>query len=493
MDAKPVKPWNIVAFLTLVLAALALLSLIFPSDGINLGQSKRLKFAKLESLTANEPVYANIDSIISVAKETDSLQDQVINVEEDSLPDKDDDQFAQKIDTVRAQSASLKKKIQPIEYPSGKSNMFHPFFQELKSGNVKKSLIRILHYGDSQIEGDRITRYLRNRFQKAYGGSGPGLLPCYKPVTESSSMQIETSGPWAKHSVMLRKDSSFSNGNFGILGSCATLNESDSLTEGLLNYKISKYSYLSVRHFEWVRLFFGNGGGQFELSIYERDSLLLTDLVEGTGPLQFFGVQLNHTPQDLTFKVAGQDLPSFYALTLDQPTGIAVDNIAWRGSRGAEFTKIDEQVLARFFKQLNVKFIVFQYGVNVVPHIVNHYGFYERLLIRQLKHLKKAAGNIPVLVVGVSDMSRKVNGWYESYPNITKIRDAQRNAAFKSNCAFWDMYEAMGGHNSMPAWVFSEPSLARKDFTHFNYRGASIVAQMMYNAIMYDYNQFKEK
>jgi len=247
---------------------------------------------------------------------------------------------------------------------------------------------------------------------------------------------------------------------------------------------------MSSRHFRWARLFFGRGGGDFNLSIYEKDSLLLKDIVSGAGPLNYFGLQLNHTPEDLTFEVSGDSLPVFYAVSFDQPSGIAVDNIAWRGSRGAEFYKMRTDILSRFFRQLNVKLIVFQFGVNVVPHIVNSYGFYERQLVRQLTHLKKAAGEIPVLVVGVSDMSRKKHGWYESYPNITKIRNAQRNAAFKSNCAFWDMYEAMGGHNSMPAWVFAQPPLARKDFTHFNFRGARIIARMMYNAIMYEYNQY---
>jgi lysophospholipase L1-like esterase len=304
-------------------------------------------------------------------------------------------------------------------------------------------------------------------------------------------MKISTTGGWAKHNVMMRSDSTFPRKNYGILGSCARLESKDSVKKGAINYKISKYSYLSARHFKWSRLFFGHGNGQFKLSIFEQDKLLLTEMVNGSGPLNYFGLQLGHTPENLTFEVEGDSLPCFYALSLDQTTGIAVDNIAWRGSRGAEFYKIQSSVLSRFFRQLNVKMIIFQFGVNVVPLITNNYNFYERQLIRQLTHLKNAAGEIPILVVGVSDMARKENGWYASYPNIEKIRNAQRNAAFKSNCAFWDMYKAMGGKNSMPSWVFAQPPLAQKDFTHFNFNGAKIIAQMLYNAIMYEFNNYK--
>ena len=490
MDVKPVKPENIALFFALVLVLLGLLSWIFPKEGIQISDDTALKFANLDQISKKQPQYANLDSIVKASEITDSLQQEQMS----TGPEKDQDlKPAQpNIDTVRASAKALRSRIQPIEFPAQSKSMLAPLFRELHSGNVKKSLIRILHYGDSQIEGDRITRYLRNRFQKDHGGSGPGLLPCYKPVSENSSMQITTEGPWQKHTVMMSGDSLFPRKNYGILGSCAMLESEDSVLTGQLSYKISSYSYLSVRHFRWARLFFGRGGGDFNLSVYEKDSLLLKDVVDGSGPLNFFGLQLNHTPEHLTFEVSGQELPCFYGVSFDQPTGIAVDNIAWRGSRGAEFYKINTDVLSRFFRQLNVKMIVFQFGVNVVPHIVSSYNFYERQLVRQLKHLKRAAGEIPVLVVGVSDMSRKENGWYESYPNITKIRDAQRNAAFKSNCAFWDMYEAMGGHNSMPAWVFAEPALARKDFTHFNFRGAKIIARMMYNSIMHEYSKYEK-
>jgi hypothetical protein len=48
----------------------------------------------------------------------------------------------------------------------------------------------------------------------------------------------------------------------------------------------------------------------------------------------------------------------------------------------------------------------------------------------------------------------------------------------------------MGGENSMPSWVFAKPALANKDFTHFNEKGARMVAEMFYNALIYDYLQF---
>ena len=75
--------------------------------------------------------------------------------------------------------------------------------------------------------------------------------------------------------------------------------------------------------------------------------------------------------------------------------------------------------------------------------------------------------------------------------NINLVRDAQRKAAKRANCSFWDLYEVMGGELSMPSWVNANPSLAEKDFMHFNKRGAKVIGNKLFNAIISDYNDFK--
>ena len=84
-------------------------------------------------------------------------------------------------------------------------------------------------------------------------------------------------------------------------------------------------------------------------------------------------------------------------------------------------------------------------------------------------------------------MSKKSGTSYESYPNIEPIRQAQKNAAFRAGCAFWDLYAGMGGKNSMISWVHNDPPLAADDYTHFSARGARIVGKMLYDALMEAY------
>jgi len=193
---------------------------------------------------------------------------------------------------------------------------------------------------------------------------------------------------------------------------------------------------------------------------------------------------------NLTILFKSSVTPYIFGISLDGKSGIAVDNIPLRGSSGLEFAKMDMTFLHNFYNLLNVKLLILQFGVNIVPNITSNYAYYQRSFLQQLKLLKKNNPGISIIVMGVSDVSRVGKVGFESYPNIEKIRDAQKAAAIESGCAFWDIFEAMGGQNSMPSWVFANPALAQKDFTHFNPMGAKLIGEMFYRSLIKEYDKY---
>jgi lysophospholipase L1-like esterase len=94
------------------------------------------------------------------------------------------------------------------------------------------------------------------------------------------------------------------------------------------------------------------------------------------------------------------------------------------------------------------------------------------------------------LVVGVSDIAKKTEGQWRSYPNIIQIRDAQRNAAAKTNSAYWDLFEVMGGENSILAWAGTNPPLAGKDYIHLTPKGAQVVGEFLFQSLLKDYRSY---
>ena len=84
-----------------------------------------------------------------------------------------------------------------LEYPDSSKRSLDTFFSMLAEMSPSKECIHILHYGDSQLEADRITEYLRFRFQGEFGGNGPGLLS-FNEEASRTSLQITTSGNWSR-------------------------------------------------------------------------------------------------------------------------------------------------------------------------------------------------------------------------------------------------------------------------------------------------------
>ena len=84
-------------------------------------------------------------------------------------------------------------KVERIRYPNNRLAFITQLRESLESDNC-----RIIHYGDSQLEGDRISGYLRNRLQGIYGGSGPGFIPVVQ-VYDQISANVTHSDNWTRH------------------------------------------------------------------------------------------------------------------------------------------------------------------------------------------------------------------------------------------------------------------------------------------------------
>jgi len=179
-----------------------------------------------------------------------------------------------------------------------------------------------------------------------------------------------------------------------------------------------------------------------------------------------------------------------YGISFDPDAGIQMDNIAMRGSSGLEFSRSDPVVLDTMLEAVDPGLIIMQFGGNVVPYISN-YDYYRRRFTRELNYLRSLSPESAVLVIGPGDMSTKENGRLVTYDALEPVRDALRDAAHETGCAFWDMYSAMGGRNSIQNFVLASPPLASPDYIHFTPKGANLMAGMFFDAIMLEYGKFK--
>ncbi len=481
------KPYKILLFIIAVFIVLGAIMYIFPEKGLTISKTITLKFPAFKNIFFPEEIeYADISDIINITPE----QNDTINtkVQTDSVI----------TDTVRISADSMRQVTYKLQFPDTNHSALHPFFNKLRQN---KGIIHIMHYGDSQIEGDRITGIIRNLLQTKFGGYGIGVIPALEVNNISVSIKQSSSDNWKRYTIFGEKDSTIKHKRYGALGVFCRYAPvwNDSLPNDSVNYEAwlkfekSDITFAKNKKFRNIKIFYGYNKKPVLAELYIDQQLIQFETLLSCNTINVAKFKLEQSPQEFTIKFTGKDSPDIYGICFESDKGIMVDNIAMRGSAGLDFTRMNMTQQSRMYKLLNTNLLILQYGVNVVPNIKDNYKFYENWFYSQLSALKRVNPDMSIIVIGVSDMSRKKGNYYESYPNIPLIRDALRNAAFRANCAFWDFYQAMGGENSMPSWVFANPPLATKDFTHLNHKGARIIGHMIVNAIMDEYKIYNNK
>jgi len=378
-----------------------------------------------------------------------------------------------------------------IAFPAEKMSQYTglhyliPFYEKLKQlESTGTGTVRIAYFGDSQTDGDMIVQDFRTIVQDRYGGNGVGFVPI---SSESSSGR---SSVWHTHSKKWEKISFVTSKNpatpFGVSG--AYFLAEDNSGSCWVNFKAGRSARNAFLH--EPTLFYGNStNGSAELEIISGSDTVIHPLpateilntvqLSATGTKEFFG----------RFRSA-ESVP-LYGFNFDDGKGVHVDNFSARGNSGLPLAKLDVAVMNQFQSQLGYDLIILHFGTNVIGYNGTKYGWYERGMTKSIKNLRACFPDAAILVISTADKSSKYDLEMKTDTAVIPLRDAQRSYSISNGVAFYDLYSAMGGENSMVSWVEQTPSLAGKDYTHFNFRGARKVANMIHDFIQSGYTQYK--
>ena len=437
-----------------VIALLGVVCLVVPEGGWHIGKwnLRWPTLAEALDLTNEGVKELTSDSLLA---ETDTIglipADSVI--QQDTLAVKD----------------SVAQKSQPIIPKVNVANTdsrayMAAFYAALDSASTQP--VRVVHYGDSQIEEDRITNVLRERWQKQYGGGGTGLLPLHQTIPTRTIRQwlsingiVQTAQKGPKRYLVygLRSMRLTNSDDYGVMGQVAVMDST--LVEGsediVMNIEPIDKKRKPHNYFNRVRLLTSS-----------PDSLLVL-------------------PDSTThYQLHLQGKKNVYGVSLETPTGVIVDNIPMRGCSGNIFTKIDSTQLSDFYRETNTRLIILQFGGNMIPQTENPStisGYVRSTLRQQIRYIRACAPQASILFIGPSDMSTNIDGQMTTYPLVPYMDKLLKKMAAEEQIAYWSMYDAMGGKNSMVHWV--EVGLAGSDYVHFTRAGANNIGKKLYNWI----------
>lgn len=350
------------------------------------------------------------------------------------------------------------------------------FFEALKGlrDDPGEEQVRIAYYGDSQIEGDLITKDLRELFQKEFGGKSFG----YVPITSNDApfrlhLKHTFSGNWKTCSI---KESSRM--GFGIGGSVSVPNGNCWV----------KYEVPSAEGFSELRLFYDSPAGGALLRYALDGQAEETVQLASTADLKEVRIRASSGGSRTARFFLPKEYINLYGVSLENGGGVYLDGFPLRGNSGLGLLKIPVQQMKSFSHLMNYKLIVLHFGVNVANTNTTGFAWYERGMINVINQIKEAFPGASILLVSAADRSMKVDGEYVTLESIPLLVESQKKIAAKMNIGFFNLYEAMGGRNSMADWV--EQGLAARDYIHFSRSGGRKVAQLIYRNFQHSYNKY---
>ena len=481
---------------------LAIVAVVYPDGGIHVGDYT-LRYPKLTDIFEKK---ATVDST------ADSVQVDPEEAIREMMEATKRKEFAAYNDSLKYYEDFFKTGKTRFDLPNDDPTWFDRFFLHLQLALLDTNVVHIVHYGDSQLEEDRISATIREDLQQEFGGAGPGMMPPILTIPSQTTSHWNE-GDLKRYILFGPKEEEADHNRYGPLAQFADLE--GSAVVGLKKREDRKNAFAHVGGYSTVKVLAGKRGNLRMRLVFQRtyrDTVGLnedstfkvktrTAFENAPGPeverltkINVYTWKLPDTTSNIKIYMDGS--AEIYALSADGDYGVAVDNVAMRGSSGTVFHRIDSQLLAESYQAMNARLIIMEYGGNLVPGTnSSNVDWTRKLITRQIQAIQKANPDADILFIGPADMAKQVDGEWKTYPGLALTVKTLREVALENGAAYWDMHRVMGGNGSMIKWVNREPALGFTDHIHFTRRGAAYMGDLFCAALRmhYDYFKFRDR
>ena len=465
--APCMKARQVLLFIAGVFAILGALWLATPADGVPLGPLT-LRFASLQDdIRAAAEQKVDVDAVLSEVEGRFDMADK---------------------DTLQYYRQFFYENPDRIYLPGDDYKFFDTFFREAEKAD---GTVRVVHYGDSQIEMDRISQDLREQLQQKFGGIGTGFFPALSNVPSASIMR-SASGGFVQYTMYGDSTTMRAGHNrYGILAQVVKLSGGGTVN---LRATRNKNARERVKTFSSVSLLYGRASQNFSAkaisdtlkpveTVTEKDNAILRTWTFAR-PVEKASIKINGTAE-------------IYAVGADGNKGVAVDNIPLRGCSGTIFHRISKPLMTESFELTNTRLIILQFGGNYMPVATSTKVIqqYQEQIAQEIQYFHEVAPQAKILFIGPSDMGKSVGGRIVTWPRLPEMVDSLKTTALRSDAAYWDLFRMMGGENSMGQWVKHHPPYAGPDYIHFTADGARKVGDALSRSLLtyYDFYRLRKK
>ncbi|MEO5893546.1 MAG: GDSL-type esterase/lipase family protein [Ferruginibacter sp.] len=350
-----------------------------------------------------------------------------------------------------------------------------------KLNDLKKygnRLVRIVHIGDSHIQADFLSGYVRNSLQAFFGNAGRGLVFPYQVARSNAPSDIHSrSATGWKFNRLAHPEIPIAPGVSGYvietnqLSINLEMSLSNSANDSAGYFKRLKFFIDSNKFSSWILTAGNNNKSYF---INNNDS--------ATGT--YHEVALDNYADNFSLAaIPTSTLKSFYGVSLenDRP-GILYHATGVNGARYDHFNKAN-----LYWQQLGdllADLYIISLGTNEAQGTSFSEDQFRNEIDLMLSHIKSISPGAAILITTAPDSfkGRKPNSILQQI-NIALVKYCTAN-----QIPLWDLYGVTNGYGSSYNW--SSRGLMSKDRIHFTADGYRLQGQLLFNALARAYNDF---
>lgn len=372
-----------------------------------------------------------------------------------------------------------------LQFPGGKEN-FEKFYQKLDSLTLYgEGKVNIMHIGGSHVQAGTLTNRMReNMFTLAEGIKGDrGFIFPFKMAHTNNprNYKVNFTGEWEGCRNSIKRNHC----PWGLSGITATTY--DTLTSA----KIYAFDEDSVPYsFNKVSIYHLLTPESYRIRL---DSSLVVDTMYTDTIAGMTTFELGSSYDTLVFEMYKSDsLQSYFVMQgvnmESGQNGLTYTSIGVNGASVPAYLRCQyfEPQLATVPPDL----VIFGIGINdsYVPENRFSQEEFEQNYRELLNVFRSVNPDVQFLFMSNNDSYYK-----RRFPNqnIFKVREAMINLSVEYGAAYWDLFDVMGGLNSIRLW--ENEGLAKRDKLHFTPAGYVLNADLLFKAIRDSYGDHLSK
>ncbi len=353
------------------------------------------------------------------------------------------------------------------------------FYEALKNSNHKK--VRVLHIGDSHVQADIFTGYIREHMQDIFGAGGRGFIFPYAAAGTHSAYDYRSyyTGAWNG----IRNIQNNELHDMGLTGATVWTSDPNATLRFTFQYETLRPSFRKVKI--WCK----KGIQSFDMKI--KYNLLDDEIFVKTNSdssCSYVSCIIPAASENFEISMFASDSlqTGFECYGVEFETeenkGVEYSSV---GINGAGFNHLlHENLFEQQLRDYQPDLVIVDMGANDYYLGGLNWNDFENNLVRIVDNIKEACPETSIILSCSQDIYRRgmnVIGTQNHAQIIKKV-------AGDRNCAYYNYFKVAGGQYSMYQW--RKYGLANRDFVHLSAAGYYVKGSLIVNGILNSYLRY---